>query len=356
MSRLHVSRFNTKRALMLMGAVAGLYALLLSLLLYAERSSPDQQIISLQDAIWYLMETLTTVGYGDVLPVTYWGRMVGLVFLVLNLGVYGLIIGQIANFMSTVQENKKLGLSGTQFKNHVVIIGWNDFGHSVISHLVGAGKQVAVVTKDRNNIDMIREYYKEDKVYALFSDYNNFDLLEKSNITDASIVFINLNDDTEKLVYVINIKKHFPNLSYVVTLDNGNLKNTFQAAGVMYTISKNEISSKLLASYIYEPDVALFTEELIAYAHEDHEYDMKQVMVKNDNPFAGLYYEKAFFDLKKSCNVVLIGLVKNIDGKRKLIKNPEGSLKIEVGDYMVLMMDGKGADRLRKQFHIEEGI
>ncbi|MCX8489585.1 MAG: hypothetical protein ORN54_00785 [Cyclobacteriaceae bacterium] len=54
--------------------------------------------------------------------------------------------------------------------------------------------------------------------------------------------------------------------------------------------------------------------------------------------------------------MVLIGLVKSVDGKRKLLKNPEGSIKINVGDYMVMMLDGNGVDRLRKQFHIEEGI
>jgi len=43
---------------------------------------------------------------------------------------------------------------------------------------------------------------------------------------------------------------------------------------------------KLLASYIYEPDVALFSEEILAYAHADDEYDMKQVLVKSDNPYA----------------------------------------------------------------------
>jgi voltage-gated potassium channel len=193
-------------------------------------------------------------------------------------------------------------------------------------------------------------------VYTLFSDYNNFELIEKSNIRQASIIFVNLNDDTEKLVYVINLKKHFANLNYVVTLDNGNLKSTFQNAGVTYAISKNEISSKLLASYIYEPDVALFSEELIAYAHEDHEYDMKQLQVKEDNPFANVFYEKAFFDLKKSCNVVLIGLVKVKNGERTLLKNPEGSVKIEPGDYVIIMMDRKGELRLRKQFHIEEGV
>jgi voltage-gated potassium channel len=306
--------------------------------------------------MWYLVETLTTVGYGDALPVTYWGRMIGFIFLLSSLGVYGFIIGQIANFMSTIKEQRELGLNGTGFKNHVVIIGWNEFGQSVISHLVAAGRQVAVVTKDRGHIDIIREYYSMDQVFTLFSDYNNFEMLEKSNIREASIVFVNLNDDTEKLVYIINIKKHFENLNYVVTLDNGNLKSTFMHAGVTYTISKNEISSKLLASYIYEPDVAYFSEELIAYAHEDDEYDMKQFLVKPDNMYANTPYDKAFFDLKRDCNVVLIGLVKMQHGQRKLLKNPEGSVKIEPGDYLMMMMDGRGRSKLSKLFQIEEGI
>jgi voltage-gated potassium channel len=180
--------------------------------------------------------------------------------------------------------------------------------------------------------------------------------LKKANLEEASIVFINLQDDTEKLVYIINIKKHYSSLRYVVTLENGNLKNTFEHAGVTYAISKNEISSKLLASYIYEPDVALFSEEILAYAHADDAYDMKQVLVKPGNPYAHVFYEKVFFDLKKLYNVVLIGVVKTIDGQRKLIKNPQGDIKIEAGDYLLLLLDKNGEDRLRKLFHIEEGI
>jgi len=226
----------------------------------------------------------------------------------------------------------------------------------VISHLVAAGRQLAVVTKDRSSIDIIREFYTGDNVYTLYSDYNNFDLLEKANLKQASVVFINLSDDTEKLVYIINIKKRFKDLNYVVTLDNGNLKNTFVNAGVTYAISKNEISSKLLASYIYEPDVAIFSEEIIAYAHEDHEYDMKEFLMAGSNPFIGMPYEKAFFDLKKQCNVVLIGMVRINDGKRLLMKNPEGGIAIQSGDYLVMLMDRKGQERLKRVFNIEEGV
>jgi voltage-gated potassium channel len=345
---------NYRNFLITLAAVVTFYGVLIVILLELESEHPEAEIHTVQDAMWYLVETLTTVGYGDALPVTYWGRMVGFVFLLSTFGVYGFIIGQISNFMSTLKEQKDLGLNGTNFEKHVVMIGWNDFGQSVISHLIGAGRDIAIVTKDRGSIDIIREYYG-DKVYTLFADYNNFDILRKANPEKASIVFINLNDDTEKLVYIINIKKHFANLNYVVTLDNGNLKNTFHAAGITYAISKNEISSKLLASYIYEPDVALFSEEIIAFAHSNEEYDMKQFLVTSNNPLNGMPYEKAFFDVKKQCNVVLIGIVKVQGGAHVLLKNPEGDVRIETGDYLLMLMNGKGQEKLNRVFHITEG-
>ncbi len=330
------------------------YGVIVSLLHSIESQVPGSKMISWQDGLWYVVATITTVGYGDVYPVTYWGRAIGFVVMLSSLGVYGFIIGQIANFMSTLKEQRELGLNGTDFNDHVVIIGWNDFGRSVISHLVAAGKQVAVITRERSSIDAIREFYDSDKVYTLYADYSNFEMLEKANIREASIVFVNLTDDTEKLVYVINLKKNFSNLNYVVTLDNGNLKGTFQNAGVTYTICKNEISAKLMASYIFEPDVAVFSEEILAYAHNDTEYDIKQMKVNDTNSFVGTFYDKAFFDLKKSCNVILIGIVKMKGGEKKFIKNPEGSLTIEAGDHLVMMMDGKGKEALKKQFRIQE--
>lgn len=165
-----MKRPNYRSFLLTATAIFVVYGFLIVVLLQLEARQPGAKINTLQDALWYLVETLTTVGYGDMLPVTYWGKMVGFIFLLSSFGVYGFIIGQISNFMSTLKEQRDLGLNGTDFEDHVVIIGWNEFGQSVISHLIGAGRKVAIITKDRGSIDIIREYYSGDQVYTLFSD------------------------------------------------------------------------------------------------------------------------------------------------------------------------------------------
>jgi len=331
------------------------YVFLLSILITIENDNPNANIKDLGDAVWFSIVTLTTVGYGDLHPVTKEGRIFGSIFLLASLGFYGVMIGQISSIMNTIKENRRLGMNGTNFSNHVVMIGWTDFGRAVADQLVAAGRNVAIITKEKDNIDIIHEYYPSKKIFTLFSDYNNFELLKKVNIEESSIVFVNLEDDTEKLVFILNLKKHFDNLNYVVTLDNANLKATFQSAGVKYTVSKNEIASKLMASYIFEPDVAIYNEEIIAYPQTDDHYDIKEFMVLDNNPYTGQFYEKVFFDMKKEFNTVLIGIVKVEDGKRNLIKNPEEAIKINSGDYLIMLINKRSVKKIKKYFNVEEG-
>ena len=203
--------------------VAVLYATLVIILLHFEQMDPESNITNLGQALWYSFVTLTTVGYGDYTPITLGGRLVGLVFLVLSLSIYGLLIGQITNFMDTIKENQKLGFNGTDFENHTVIIGWNSYGKAVVDQLVGVGQKVAFVTNVQNDIDLIRENYDKKFAYILLSEFTNFELIAKTNITKATNVFVNLKDDTEKLVYILNLKKAFGDLKLVVMLDNSDL-------------------------------------------------------------------------------------------------------------------------------------
>ncbi len=351
----HIKDKRLSRALdILIGFI--IYLILIFLLIKVESISTQTAIVNFPNAIWYSIVTLTTVGYGDIYPSTVYGRAIGYIFVLLSLVFYGLLIGSFTSFIANLKENRKLGFNGTNFTNHAVIIGWNDFGNMVANQLLSVGKQVAIVLNDKKDLEFIREKYDTRNIFLLYNDFKNFDQLRKANIENSSIVFVNLEDDTEKLVYILNIKKLFPDLDFVVTLDNPDLKNTFISAGVTNTISNHEISSKLLASYMFEPDVATYSEALMSVAKADSDYDIKQFLVTPNNPYVGRGYNEAFYDLKQKYNSVLIGITKRDKyGKRQLLKNPLGELKISVGDYMIVILNGKAFKLLKKVFDVEEG-
>jgi voltage-gated potassium channel len=350
---------DTKARLRLVGfvfLVLIIWFALVSLLILVEKDSSQSSLTNYGNAIWYSLVTLTTVGYGDIFPATIYGRLIAYIFILTSIGIFGILIGQLTNIMATIKEHKKLGYSGTNFREHAVIIGWNDFGWHVVDQLVGVGKQVAIVTNKKDDIELISEKYSPKSVFVLFSDFNNVELIRKSNIHEATIVFVNIEDDTEKLVYVLNLKKVFPETDFVVTLENADLKSTFMAAGVSNTISSKEITSKLLASYMFEPDVASYSESILSYAQSDSDYDIKQLLVTSKNPYNGKPYQEVFFDLKRRYNSILIGITKRDKyGHKKLIKNPLGELKVNSGDYLIIIMNGKAFKLLKRVFGVEEG-
>jgi voltage-gated potassium channel len=179
--------------------------------------------------------------------------------------------------------------------------------------------------------------------------------MEKVNIKDAASVFVNFEDDTKTLVHLINIRKKHPGLNYVVSLDNPNLKETFTNIGSTFIVSKSDIAAKLVASSIFEPDVASFAEDLISYSDTESESDIQEYKIIDTNPYINKNYMDVFVDLKQKHNSVLIGLAKYTDGKMKIFKNPSENLSIGLNDFIIIISDGGVKPLLEKAFGVKEG-
>lgn len=76
-----------------------LYMLLLLLLVLSERGGTGT-IHSFGDAVWYSLVTMTTVGYGDLYPVTAGGKLVGSVFVLLSLGLLAFVVNAIFSLLT----------------------------------------------------------------------------------------------------------------------------------------------------------------------------------------------------------------------------------------------------------------
>jgi voltage-gated potassium channel len=65
--------------------------------LSAEEDAAGANITTASDAIWYLIVTMSTVGYGDQYPVTATGRVIGSMVIVIGVGIFGTLTGFLAN-------------------------------------------------------------------------------------------------------------------------------------------------------------------------------------------------------------------------------------------------------------------
>ena len=93
---------NERRALV--GSLLIVIALLLissTVIFYIEREVSPQAFGSIPQSMWWALATLTTVGYGDVVPLTPLGKMVGGLVMVLGVGIFALPIGILASGFST---------------------------------------------------------------------------------------------------------------------------------------------------------------------------------------------------------------------------------------------------------------
>ena len=66
-------------------------------MLNVEQYAPDANITTASDALWYVIVTISTVGYGDRYPVTNQGRLFGALIIVVGVGIFGTFTGYLAN-------------------------------------------------------------------------------------------------------------------------------------------------------------------------------------------------------------------------------------------------------------------
>lgn len=102
-----ISVLNRRATMLLRGRVALYVAVGSSLVAFVaaltvlsvERGRPGANIENFGDAIWWAAETMTTVGYGDVFPVTAWGRTIAVGLMICGIGLLGTVTATLASWL-----------------------------------------------------------------------------------------------------------------------------------------------------------------------------------------------------------------------------------------------------------------
>ncbi|MCF7977899.1 MAG: NAD-binding protein [Chromatiaceae bacterium] len=244
-------------------------------------------------------------------------------------------------------------LSG--FKDFVVMISWDKFAALVADQLVDANRQVIALSDDLKTVERINSAYDSRQLVAIEMDVFNFEEVKRLPMDRAFGVYVNLASDRERLLFIYKLRKYFEDLSIISPVVNPELKESFSMHRQIFPLSRDEISAKILASHLFERDVATYLNELMSPALSDDDHDIQQYRVLQDNPFCNQMYGDVFIALKKNYNVILIGLSKKTTRGYQLRKNPSDETLVQEGDYLIAILNGRSAQELDKAFGVVEG-
>lgn len=281
---------------------------------YFERGG--EEIDGIADAVYWVIVTITTVGYGDIAPETMGGRITFVLVAVGGIGTIAYVIEQLVSFSTKSALKKLFGSGAVKMKRHTIIVGWNTKAEEAIKELRNENEEFLVVGSELNQTEL-----DALEIPHISGDATKSETLNRCNIKDAKTLMIPLENDSETIMIALAARKLNPGIKIVATCEAREHVEMMRGAGIDHIISYAEISGRLLAHAVTEPVVVNFIMDATTSVEG---FDLKQIKVGEKTKLS---------DMTLSENEKVIALYKG----GRFIFDFTADITLEEGDYLVVI-------------------
>jgi len=158
--------------------------------------------LSLVDALYFVMTTVTTVGYGDISPRAAhdWLKLYACLLMLLGSAFVATLYSILTDYLVTARFQQLLGRQRVPQAGHVVVVGLGNVGFRVVEELRRAGARVVGVDRDANR-DFVESL--KHQIPVIVGDARAAATLARASIATASAVVAVTGDDTVNLSVVL---------------------------------------------------------------------------------------------------------------------------------------------------------
>ena len=283
-------------------------------------ASGNPEFTGFGDAVWWVLVTISTVGYGDKVPVTPGGRTMAVVLMFFGVALLSVVTATISSIFVTRKIKEGKGLQEIKLKNHVLLCGWNTQAEQILSVFEQAESKFS-------NVVMINQLSEEEaadvmarftrlKIRFVRGDFTRENLLNRANANSASAAIIlpdisggNMRPGDERTILATLSLKTLNNKIkvYAHILDRDNLSHLKKAKADEVVISDNH-SGYLLANHVTAPGVPQFFEQLFS---ETSGYTLKRHTFEPE--WQGRRYAEFKEHYASAYNGILLGIGKISD-------------------------------------------
>ena len=201
-----------------------------------EGSGENPKLENFFDAIYWAVITITTVGYGDISPVTREGQFITMILIIGGIG----IISFMTSIMTTAMTHKLQEVKSqyvisevAKLKEYVLLCGYGKMGKVLALELREEGREVLVLDTQEDAIDEA----KLDKFLALKADASDMEILKELKC-DKKVQYATLlsDDDTFNLSATLSLKALNKDTNIITRSNNLSAKSKLELAGATEAI------------------------------------------------------------------------------------------------------------------------
>jgi voltage-gated potassium channel len=295
--------------------------------------------LPLRDALYMTVITLSTVGYGEVVPLSSEGRWFTIGLITLGVGAALHAVGAISRFiiegtLRDVLERRSMQRTIDTLRNHVIVIGYGRLGQAVCEGL--KKKSVVVIDSERG------AQARVEKAGAYFIHGNALEdnTLKRAGIEHADSIIAATGSDPDNVFIALSARDLRPDIRIHARAETPSGVRRLRLAGASQVISPHHLAGQRIANAILRPGVVEFLE--LSDPGTGAEVDLEEVVLAESSDVEGV----AIGDLRaRGLSLSVIALKR---GDQPIQMHPTPDVILEHGDHLIAVGDRENLARLAR--------
>jgi voltage-gated potassium channel len=291
------------------------------------------------DSAWMVVITLTTIGYGEVHPLSEAGRVFTLVLIMGGVSFASWALSQAAGyaFSGDLQRDlraRQLRRRVQQLDGHYLVAGYGRTGREVAADLVHAGARVVVLESDPIGVVAARE----DGMLVIEGDATSDTSLRRAGVERAAGLAATTASDAVNVFIVLSARQLNRTMRILARVDHAENESKARHAGADGVVRPHAIGGTTIAHALVRPGAADFVAKALTRAHPD--LSVEDVRVRSDafvGPLGALALRERFH--------VLVVAIQRADGT--LEPTPGDDARVDPGDLVVVIGKPAAIARMR---------
>lgn len=286
------------------------------------------------DILYFTVVSLTTVGYGDITPITDGARLINAILLTpVRIFLWALFLGsayEVSVLRFRLREERQMRRLRERLADHAVICGYGVVGQTIAAELLAHGHAIETIVVVDQDEEAVAAAGKHGFI-AFRGDASSEETLRAASVDRAAEVLIAPNRDDACVLISLTVRSLAPKVHLVAAVrEEENIKLLY-GAGADLVIAPSVSGGRLMATAVRQTAVPHFLEDLLSYGRG---VDIAERVVQPEE--AG----KLPSELADLPHAVIVGVVRD---NEHLSLSRLRDLRLAAGDTIVYLVEPAGS-------------